>query len=64
MLDLDPAPGGVAGQVIQHWHDDASQELLAPSYRAWLEAFADALDAGEYVLTEEYFGLVHRDDVL
>jgi cell wall assembly regulator SMI1 len=63
-LDLHPGPRGRAGQVIQLWHDDSPRPVVAPSYRAWLAAFADALDAGEYVYSDQYLGLVPREDAM
>lgn len=62
-LDLDPAPGGEAGQIIAMWHDDSVRPILAPSFTAWLARFADDLEAGEYVLSDEYGMLVRKDDV-
>jgi cell wall assembly regulator SMI1 len=61
-LDLNPGPRGQAGQIIQMWHDDSARPVIAPSYRAWLVAFADALDAGEYVYSDQYLGLVPPED--
>jgi cell wall assembly regulator SMI1 len=61
-LDLNPGPTGRAGQIIQMWHDDPGRPVVAPSYRAWLAAFADALEAGEYVYSKQYVGLVPRED--
>lgn len=57
-LDLNPGPKGRAGQIIQMWHDDSERSVVAPSYRAWLAAFADALEAGAYVYSAHYVGLV------
>jgi len=51
-LDLDPAPGGRAGQVISVWHDDGDRDALAPSFRVWLEDFAGALESGGYVVED------------
>ncbi|WP_175818856.1 SMI1/KNR4 family protein [Burkholderia sp. BCC0419] len=41
-VDLDPAEGGVAGQVIRVWHDDARRERIAGSFPAWLAGIASA----------------------
>jgi cell wall assembly regulator SMI1 len=61
-LDLHPGPTGQPGQIIQMWHDDSPRPVVAPSYRDWLAAFADALDAGKYVYSEQYIGLVPPED--
>ncbi|WP_249180811.1 SMI1/KNR4 family protein [Burkholderia cenocepacia] len=41
-VDLDPAEGGVAGQVIRVWHDDARRERIARSFPEWLAGIASA----------------------
>ncbi|QDV37574.1 SMI1/KNR4 family protein [Tautonia plasticadhaerens] len=61
-LDLDPAPGREAGQVIEMWHDEPSRPRVAGSFRSWLEGFTNDLEAGRYILSEEYGGLVERDE--
>ena len=45
------------------WHDDAERPLVAPSFRAWLEQFADGLEHGDYSYSDEYGGVVHRDNL-
>jgi cell wall assembly regulator SMI1 len=45
------------------WHDDAERQVLAESFRGWLEQFANDLEAGRYALSEEYDGLVSIDDI-
>jgi cell wall assembly regulator SMI1 len=62
-LDLDPAPGGTLGQVILMYHDMTERPLVAPSFEAWLGRFADDLEAGEYVFSEDDGGLVRKDEV-
>jgi cell wall assembly regulator SMI1 len=47
-LDLDPAPGGVLGQIIEYGHDFGPERLIASSFREWFSQFADDLEAGEY----------------
>ncbi|MCA8020951.1 SMI1/KNR4 family protein [Burkholderia metallica] len=39
-LDLDPAEGGVVGQVIRVWHDDARRERIADGFAEWLARVA------------------------
>lgn len=62
-LDLAPGPQGRPGQIIQMWHDDGARPVVAVSFEAWLSDFADGLEAGEFVLSDEYGGLCHREDV-
>jgi len=35
-VDLDPAPGGVVGQVIQFWHDARERTVSAPDLATFL----------------------------
>ena len=62
-LDLAPTEEGNMGQIISMWHDDAVRQVMAKSFRSWLEQFANDLEAGRYALSEEYGGLVSIDDV-
>jgi cell wall assembly regulator SMI1 len=48
-LDLDPAPKGNYGQVILWASDPPYVEVIAPSYRAWLEQYQSDLEAGKFV---------------
>ena len=45
-VDLDPDPGGVPGQVIYFSHEVGPLEVVAPSWRAYLERYAADLEAG------------------
>ena len=54
MIDLDPAPSGTAGQIIQMWHDDAAREKEANSLREFLQNYVQDLEAGRYVLDADY----------
>jgi cell wall assembly regulator SMI1 len=62
-LDLAPAKRGRVGQIIMMWHDDSERPLEADSFAAWLEAFADFLEAGDYGYGEQYGGLVPVEDL-
>jgi parallel beta-helix repeat protein len=53
VLDFGPTAGGVAGQVVEVWHDDADRLVLAPSWKAFLERYADDLDAGRFAFNAE-----------
>ena len=60
MLDLDPDEGGQSGQIIVVWHDDPTRELVAPSFTEWFDRFARDLEAGRYVPSHKYGGIVPR----
>jgi cell wall assembly regulator SMI1 len=45
-IDLDPAPGGERGQVIEVDPEAVSWRVLAPSFGALLARYAEALEAG------------------
>jgi len=50
LLDLDPPPAGVAGQVVHVTREMRELHFVAPRFQAWVEMFADDLDAGRYEL--------------
>ncbi len=51
-LDLDPAKGGVAGQMIMMWHDDDDRSRVAKSFTEWLEGIAKDVAKGAYEVDE------------
>lgn len=56
-VDLDPAPGGAAGQVVSYWHDETFRSLVAGSPAALFAAIADGLEAGTYELK---YGMISK----
>lgn len=63
-LDLAPTPDGEVGQIILMYHDIPTRQVVARSFGAWLEAFADDLEAGCYVYDgDQYHGLVNKDEL-
>lgn len=52
-LDLAPARGGTAGQVIVYFHDTPARPRLAPSFGRWLKALADGFTAGRYAVDDD-----------
>jgi cell wall assembly regulator SMI1 len=62
-LDLAPAEGGTVGQVIRMWHDDAERTLLAGSFSEWMEQYVVGLESGEYVFSEDYDGIISKDNL-
>ncbi|HEY7348277.1 MAG TPA: SMI1/KNR4 family protein [Ktedonobacterales bacterium] len=62
-VDLAPGPKGRSGQLVSFWHEDASMnDLVAPSWQAYLSAFADDLEAGKYFI-DEWDDLATTDDL-
>ncbi len=61
-LDLDPASGGAVGQIITMWHDDAERKVIAPNFQTWLHQVANSLQSGDLVFSDEYNGIVSKDD--
>jgi cell wall assembly regulator SMI1 len=62
-LDLAPGLQGTLGQIIEMWHDEGSRPVVASSIREWLASFADALETGDFVFSEEDGGLLRRDEL-
>jgi cell wall assembly regulator SMI1 len=48
LIDLDPAPGGNVGQVIERSSDMGPLRVLADNFRNFLSRYADELEAGKY----------------
>lgn len=63
MIDLDPSTDGNVGQIIQMWHDEPDRSLIAPSLRAYLEAYAQDLENGVYVIHPDYYGVIAKSDL-
>ena len=55
--DMDPAPGGEAGQIITMWHDDAQRTLIAPSLTEFIELIAADFEQGRLTWDEEWGGV-------
>ena len=62
-VDLDPYPGGSVGQVISVWHDQPLRTVLAPSFCHWLDGFANGLESGLYMFSDDYGGIMKKDDL-
>ncbi|WP_377161787.1 SMI1/KNR4 family protein [Roseateles sp. UC29_93] len=61
-LDLAPDEAGQVGQVITMWHDSSEREILGNSFAAWLKQYVSDVLAGEYVYSDDYGGLVPKED--
>jgi cell wall assembly regulator SMI1 len=62
-LDLSPEPKGSLGQMIRLDYEQDVYPVLAPSFHVWMEQFADALESGEYVFSEQYYGLISAEEL-
>ena len=67
-LDLTPNEDRKVGRVILWWHDlnynsPEDVHVAAVSFTAWLRDFADELEEGEWVNSEEFGGLVREDEL-
>jgi cell wall assembly regulator SMI1 len=47
-VDLDPAPGGHVGQVVDWDHEDGPTKVVFTSFAALLSRLADDMEAGRY----------------
>ena len=53
MLDLQPAEGGNAGQIIDFEGEVGPRTVLATSFSAWLAQPANELEQGKHVYIED-----------
>jgi cell wall assembly regulator SMI1 len=61
-LNLDPGSEQTGSLMIQR-HDRRKPDPLASSFRSWLEDFADHLEEGELVYSEEDGELMYADEL-
>ncbi len=47
-IDLEPAEGGTAGQIIVFDHERGPRRVAAASFTEWLQGFSDSLSAREF----------------
>jgi cell wall assembly regulator SMI1 len=52
-----------SGRVMVQRRDRNDPDNVAPSFRAWLEDFADKLDAGEFAYSEDDGCIMYADEV-
>jgi cell wall assembly regulator SMI1 len=57
-IDLAPAKGGSAGQMISVWHDASERTMVAASFQEWVERFTTGLEEGVYVYSKGYGGII------
>ncbi len=54
-FDYDPAPGGVAGQIIEVDPENCSYEVIASSFSELKEKYLSDLQSGIYDVDDEHF---------
>jgi len=62
-LDLSPDEGGKKGQIIRIWHDSAERELIASSLEEWMNDYADGLEEGSFVYSDEFGGVIDKENL-
>jgi len=61
-LDLDPKSDQTGRLMVQR-RDTIGSNPMAPSFRSWLEDFADMLEDGEFAYSEEHGGIMYADEM-
>ena len=61
-IDLDPAPGGQIGQVIDHFPEDTVRPHLAFSLNDYLGQYEHGLRTGAYLYHDEWGVFVQADE--
>jgi cell wall assembly regulator SMI1 len=61
-INLDAAAEEPGSLMVQR-RDSAEPDPLAPSFRAWLEEFADQLDDGEFAYSEEDGEVMYANEI-
>ena len=62
-LDLNPTECGTDGQIITMWHDDNERKIVALGIKTWLKKYAQGLETGQFVFSEEYNGIVNANHI-
>ena len=54
-LDLNPVNEEEnIGQVVRIWPFESRRKIVAPSFKLWLQGYADDLESGRYLLFEDF----------
>ena len=62
-IDLDPTSDGSVGQIIQMWHDEDTRSLEGSSLTEWFTNFVTKVSHDNYVFSDEYGGLINKEDL-
>jgi cell wall assembly regulator SMI1 len=62
-IDLDPTSEGISGQIIRMWHDHPRRELIASSFREWIDNYTSDLENGIYTSSNDigWGGIVKQE---
>jgi cell wall assembly regulator SMI1 len=52
-VDLDPAEGGMVGQLFSYWHEYGAWRIVAPSFTAFLERLLKHLARERYAINDQ-----------
>jgi hypothetical protein len=61
-LDLSPDAESPGCLIVQR-SDSADPDSVAPSFRAWMEDFADKLDDDEFAYSTEHGEILYADEI-
>jgi cell wall assembly regulator SMI1 len=61
-MDLDPAEGGLSGQMIAMWHDSDHRNIVSHSFEEWISAYVMSMEKGSHVYAPEW-GIVEKDSI-
>lgn len=53
-LDFDPEKGGQIGQLIEVWHDSPERIWTAPSFKNYIEKYANDLEENNLIYDEDF----------
>ncbi|UYO74645.1 SMI1/KNR4 family protein [Halomonas qinghailakensis] len=59
-LDLDPADGGLYGQIIRMWHDDSARSVEAFSLEDLFNQYLKKLKSGDFFYSDDYGGIIEK----
>jgi cell wall assembly regulator SMI1 len=57
-LDLEPDVGGTIGQIVTMSYYTLDRKIVAASFRTWLRQYADSLEAGQFIFSDQYNWIV------
>ena len=62
-IDFSPTPFGRPGQIIYFESQSPERGVEAGSFREWVTTYIEGLEAGHYQWSEDWHGIVHKNDI-